>query len=305
MAKQARLKRKHLTIRQLRAQAPNVLAALKPCWAMSPLLVSQLLPAERCFDVCIFDEASQVTPAGAVGALTRAHHAIVAGDPHQLPPTAFFASSADESEEDDGDYSTALVEGLESILDVMGALLPPPNGTKTLEWHYRSRDERLIAFSNAQQSLYDWSITTFPGTTVDDAVSHALIPFVPGQQEKTSSSTAEVRRVVELVADHARTHPDESVGIIGFGSEHANRIDEALRLARIKDPVLDRFMDEDISGEQLFVKNLERVQGDERDAIIISVGYGKSADGRLYYRFGPINNEGGERRLNVAATRAR
>ena len=136
-------------------QAPNVLAALKPCWAMSPLLVSQLLPAERCFDVCIFDEASQVTPAGAVGALTRAHHAIVAGDPHQLPPTAFFASSADESEEDDGDYSTALVEGLESILDVMGALLPPPNGTKTLEWHYRSRDERLIAFSNAQQSLYD------------------------------------------------------------------------------------------------------------------------------------------------------
>ena len=110
---------------------------------------------------------------------------------------------------------------------------------------------------------------------------------------------------MELVADHARTHPDESVGIIGFGSEHANRIDEALRLARIKDPVLDRFMDEDISGEQLFVKNLERVQGDERDAIIISVGYGKSADGRLYYRFGPINNEGGERRLNVAATRPR
>lgn len=305
LAKQARLKRKHMTVRQLRTEAPNVLAALKPCWAMSPLLVSQLLPAERCFDVCIFDEASQVTPAGAVGAVTRADQAIVAGDPHQLPPTAFFASTADDTEEHDAVPSTSLVEGLESILDVMGALLPPPNGTKTLQWHYRSRDERLIAFSNAQESLYDWSLTTFPGTSVDDAVSHVLVPFVPGAQEKTSSSTAEVRRVVELVAQHARLHPDESLGIIGFGSDHANRIEEAIRLARVQDPVLDQYLDQGAAGEMLFVKNLERVQGDERDAIIISVGYGKSADGRLYYRFGPINNAGGERRLNVAATRAR
>ncbi len=305
LAKQAKLKRKHMTIRRLRAEAPNVLAALKPCWAMSPLLVSQLLPAERCFDVCIFDEASQVTPAGAVGALTRADQAIVAGDPHQLPPTAFFASTADDTDEEESEISTSLVQGLESILDVMGALLPPPNGTKTLEWHYRSRDERLIAFSNAQESLYDWSLTTFPGTSVEDAVSHVLVPFVPGQQEKTSSSTAEVRRLVELVAQQVRSHPDESIGIIGFGSDHANRIEEALRLARATDPVLDHYMNTGVAGEQLFVKNLERVQGDERDAIIISVGYGKSADGRLYYRFGPINNAGGERRLNVAATRAR
>src|SRR5665213_2312959 len=305
LAKQARLKRKHMTIRQLRSEAPNVLAALKPCWAMSPLLVSQLLPAERCFDVCIFDEASQVTPAGAVGALIRAGQAIVAGDPHQLPPTAFFASTAEDSEEDEAIPTTSLVEGLESILDVMGALLPPPTGTKTLQWHYRSRDERLIAFSNAQESLYDWSLTTFPGTSVNDPISHVLVPFVAGAQEKTSSSTTEVRRVVELVAQHAREHPDESLGVIGFGSDHANRIEEAIRLARIQDPLLDEYLNAGPQGEMLFVKNLERVQGDERDAIIISVGYGKSADGRLYYRFGPINNAGGERRLNVAATRAR
>ena len=228
--------------------------------------------------------------------MTRGDQVIVAGDPHQLPPTAFFASTADDGEEDDAVPSISLVEGLESILDVMGALLPPPSGTKMLEWHYRSRDERLIAFSNAQESLYDSSLTTFPGTSIDEPVSHVLVPFVPGAQEKTSSSTAEVRRVVELVAEHARVHPDESLGIIGFGSDHANRIEEAIRLARVQDPVLDHYLDSGAAGEMLFVKNLERVQGDERDAIIISVGYGKSADGRLYYRFGPINNAGGERR---------
>ena len=123
-------------------------------------------------------------------------------------------------------------------------------------------------------------------------------------QEKTSTSTAEVWEVVELVRRHCRTYPEESLGVIGFGIEHANRIEEGLRLARADDPSLDRYMDEWVVKEPLFVKNLERVQGDERDAIVISVGYGKSPDGRLYYRFGPINNAGGERRLNVAATRA-
>ena len=120
-------------------------------------MVAQL-PSENCFDVCIFDEASQVTPAGAVSTLIRADQAIVAGDPKQLPPTSFFASTADDDEQDsdEEDVSMSLVEGMESVLDVMGALLPPPNGTKTLNWHYRSHDERLIAFSNAQQSLYDW-----------------------------------------------------------------------------------------------------------------------------------------------------
>jgi hypothetical protein len=160
-------KRRHVPVRLLFQQAPHVLTALKPCWAMSPLVVSQVLPLERCFDVVIFDEASQVTPESAVGALMRAGQTVVAGDPHQLPPTSFFASGSaaddDEDDEDEELAATSMSKDFESVLDVMGALLPPPIGTKRLNWHYRSRDERLIAFSNAQPQLYDWSLTTFPG----------------------------------------------------------------------------------------------------------------------------------------------
>lgn len=308
LARQARLKRKHKTIRQLRAEAPHVLAALKPCWAMSPLLVAQLLPNEPSFDIVIFDEASQVTPSGAIGALARAPQAVVAGDRKQLPPTSFFISSAGEDDEEDtetGESTTDYTENIESILDVMGTMLPPPNGTRTLGWHYRSMDERLIAFSNAQATLYDHALTTFPGTSVAGAITHVLVPHVDGHQDTTASSTAEVARTAELVADHARTRPGESLGIIAFGVKHADRIDEALRLARKTDAALDAYMSSRPCGEPIFVKNLERVQGDERDAIIISVGYCKAANGRMNYNFGPINRDGGFRRLNVAVTRAR
>lgn len=307
LAHQARLKRKHKTIRQLRQEAPHVLAALKPCWAMSPLLVAQLLPNRPSFDVVIFDEASQVTPAGAIGALARAPQAVVAGDRKQLPPTSFFISTAGEGDEEDsdGEPATDFTEDIESVLDVMGALLPPPNGTRTLEWHYRSQDERLIAFSNAQASLYDHALTTFPGTCIDGAITHVQVPHVGGHQDTTASSSAEVARVAELVADHARTRPQESLGVIAFGVNHANRIDEALRIARKTDAALDEFMASRPSDEPIFVKNLERVQGDERDAILISVGYCKASDGRMNYNFGPINRDGGYRRLNVAVTRAK
>ena len=310
---QAHLKRRHLPVRQLFQAAPHVLGALRPCWAMSPLVVSQLLPAERCFDVVIFDEASQVTPADAVGALMRADQAVVAGDPHQLPPTTFFATSGggedDEQAEAEELGAPTGTRDMESILDVMAALLPPPNGTRTLRWHYRSKDERLIAFSNAQPSLYDWSLTTFPGVAGPACLSHIAVPFKPGRVGQEDSVSDEVMQVVEHVAEHARTRPEESLGVIAMGIKHANRIAEALRQARKTDDVLDAFLDgtasEQVRKELYFVKNLERVQGDERDAILLTIGYGKSADGRMLYRFGPINNEGGERRLNVAITRAR
>ena len=309
LAHQARLKRRHKTVRQLSSEAPHVLAALKPCWAMSPLLVAQLLPNGRQFDVVVFDEASQVTPAGAIGALARAPQAVVAGDRKQLPPTPFFISSAGDSEEDatetvaeGGDDFT---ENIESVLDVMGSLFPPPNGTRTLEWHYRSRDERLIAFSNAHALLYDHALMTFPGTSIDGAVTHVLVPHIDGHHDKTASSTAEVARVAELVAAHALARPHESLGVIAFGIGHANRIEEWLRLARKTDAALDAFMESMPGDEPFFVKNLERVQGDERDAIILSVGYCKTPDGRMHYNFGPINRDGGFRRLNVAVTRAK
>jgi very-short-patch-repair endonuclease len=308
---QARIKRNHLPIRELFQAAPHVLGALRPCWAMSPLVVAQLLPLDTVFDVVIFDEASQITPADAMGALARAPQAVVAGDPRQLPPTSFFASSTDTEEDEERD-APALLAGtrnMESILDVMSFQLPPPQGTRTLSWHYRSRDERLIAFSNAQPNLYNWALTTFPGVAGPDCLAHVPIPFRSGRLGQEDSVTDEVSRVVELVAEHARNRPTMSLGVIAMGLKHANRIQEALRRERATDATLESFLSGAASAqaakERFFVKNLERVQGDERDAIILTIGYGKNPDGRMLYRFGPINNEGGERRLNVAITRAR
>lgn len=308
---QASRMRKFTPMRDLYQAAPDVLGALKPCWAMSPLVVSQLLPMTRCFDVAIFDEASQVTPQDAAGVIARAERVVVAGDPKQLPPTSFFAPSGGgvDDEEAEAALDASLLSDVESVLDQMAALLPPPAGTRTLGWHYRSRDERLIAFSNAQESLYDYGMTTFPGTGIDDPIRHVHVPWRAGRPGEEDSAADEVNAIVELVAEHARAHPGESLGVIAMGIKHANRIEETLRRARQEDDILDAFFTGQASSaaltEPLFVKNLERVQGDERDSIILTIGYTKGADGRMMYRFGPLNNAGGERRLNVAVTRAR
>lgn len=322
---QARLERRHMPTREFLHNAPNVLAALKPCWIMSPLVVAELLPRGTNFDVVIFDEASQILPADAVLSILQGNQLVVAGDSKQLPPTTFFTSfdedsddtdqEDDETVEDDGPdpqevekYETArvtaLTQDLGSILDVMEALLPRPLGTRTLEWHYRSEDERLIAFSNAQPSLYDSSLTTFPGARGEDCISHILVERTDSDAGPLTSSSAEVRKVVELVLDHATNLPNRSLGVIALGLKHAMRIEESLRLARRTREDLDDFFN-DQREEGFFVKNLERVQGDERDSIILSVGYDKFPDGRMRYVFGPINSIGGERRLNVAVTRAR
>jgi len=311
VTKQAALTRRFMPMRDLYQAAPEVLGALKPCWAMSPLVVSQLLPMTRCFDVAIFDEASQVTPHEAAGVIARVGRVVVAGDPKQLPPTSFFSPSgggADDEEAEAADDASLLAD-VESVLDQLSALLPAPIGTRTLAWHYRSQDEKLIAFSNAQPSLYDYGMTTFPGVGVDDPIRHVHVPWRPGRPGEEDSASDEVTAVVALIAEHARTRPGESLGVIAMGVKHANRIEEALRRARRTDDVLDAFVTGEASAaarrDKLFVKNLERVQGDERDAVILTVGYTKSADGRMQYRFGPLNNAGGERRLNVAITRAR
>ncbi|MCY4616523.1 MAG: AAA domain-containing protein [Chloroflexi bacterium] len=322
VSKQASLKRRHMPIRTLFDGAHDVLTAVKPCWVMSPLAVAQVLPAHPCFDVVIFDEASQIPPADAVSSLLRGRQAVVAGDPHQLPPTAFFVSGAEAEEQDqDGEEETdeltgeeqaavltgqqlALTADQESVLDVMRALLPPPYGSRTLAWHYRSLDERLITFSNAQESLYDWSLTTFPGALHDEPLHHVIVPFRAGAARVTNSVPDEVARVVDLIIDHARARPEESLGVIALGSAHADAISEALRLARGEHEDVAEFFEED-QDEPPFVKNLERVQGDERDAIILTTGYGKQTDGRMRYQFGPLTQQGGERRLNVAVTRAR
>ena len=301
--REAAKRRRHLSVRQLFARAPNVLSTLRPCWTMSPILASEMIPAERqLFDVVVFDEASQIPPAEAIGSLARAPQAVIAGDSRQLPPTSFFGQSADGSDDDDiDDDNLSLTEDIESLLDAAGALLRD----KMLQWHYRSRDDRLIAFSN--RHIYGGSLTAFPGAIVSTPVTHCLIPYRPIiGVTGTRSNPDEVERVVELVLEHARETPGESLGVIAFGQHHADNIDNVLmrRLGEMNEPSLDEFFSEN-NEERFFVKNIERVQGDERDAIILSVGYHKDPNGNLPYRFGPILQQGGERRLNVAVTRAR
>ncbi|MEO6413169.1 MAG: AAA domain-containing protein [Pedococcus sp.] len=292
--------RRHRPLRDLLPKAAETLTAAKPAWAMSPLVVASVLPPGRWFDVVIFDEASQIPPAQAVSAISRAHQVVVAGDERQLPPTSFFTAAVDEEGAPETD---ALTEGFESVLDVLTAALP----TRRLSWHYRSLDERLVAFANRE--MYDGSLVTFPGTGTDAVVSLESVEgsgIVQSGEEAIETTEAEVSRVVELVLDHARTRPHESLGVIALGIRHATRLDDALRRALASDAAagVGDFFDED-RPERFFVKNLERVQGDERDAIILSVGYGKTPHGRVLHRFGPLNLEGGERRLNVAITRSR
>jgi very-short-patch-repair endonuclease len=295
--KQAALRRGHLPLRRLLDQTGDVLFALKPCWAMSPLMVSQVLPAARLFDVVIFDEASQIVPADAIGSIIRAHQVVVAGDDRQLPPSNFFRQFAEAAEEDEDDL-VAFDGGFESVLDALRPLLP----TCSLSWHYRSRDERLVAFAN--ERIYGGALTTFPGVARDDCLRHVVVAQDSGVSGQDSSVEAEVREVVAQVLAHARLRPNESLGVIALGVKHAERIDVAVRQALASAPELESFFAED-RPEPFFVKNLERVQGDERDAIVLSVGYGKHPDGRMRYQWGPLLRDGGERRLNVAATRAK
>jgi very-short-patch-repair endonuclease len=300
---------------------------------MSPLVVSQTLPAQRdLFDVVIFDEASQVTPADAIPAILRGRQLVIAGDSRQLPPTAFFAQATDEEDDDEDVPAGAGTVGYESILDALVGLVPE----RMLTWHYRSQDERLIAFSNVH--LYHRALTTFPGVHSDEVIRHELVPWQPGVEDSDDSSRAEVNRVVDLIIDHALNRPGESLGVIAMGLKHAERITDELRRRRddwrtaatqpapiaqddadddehndgeaTAEPaelteLFDEFFDER-REDAFFIKNLERVQGDERDAIILTIGYGKEpTTGRMLYRFGPLLQEGGERRLNVAVTRAK
>ncbi len=296
IAQQAGRKRGHLPLRQLFREAPEMLLALKPCWAMSPLLVSQILPSDRpYFDVVIFDEASQVTPADAVPSVMRGKRLVVAGDERQLPPTQFFAAQLQE--EDAEEVALSGTEGFESVLDAFTTFMPQ----RMLTWHYRSEDERLIAFSNTH--IYGRSLTTFPGVGGEAPIRHRLAEE-SGNGADPTSSPGEVQAVVEEILRHAEERPHESLGVIALSLRHADRIEETLRQALANRRDLDSFFAESAT-EPFFVKNLERVQGDERDAIILTLGFSKGPDGRLRHNFGPINLDGGERRLNVAVTRAK
>ncbi|MCI0621542.1 MAG: DUF4011 domain-containing protein [Acidobacteria bacterium] len=293
---EAQKKRRHLPLRKLFAQAQEVLTAVCPCWMASPLSVSQLLDTKACFDVVIFDEASQVLPEDAVPAILRGSRLVVAGDHKQLPPTTFFAAGDDDELFEEENASAA--EGFESLLDITNSFMP----SRYLDWHYRSREESLISFSN--HHIYTGRLVTFPGPGGPPVVKHVLVNQPLGQDGQEESCAGEVRKVVELVLDHVQKLPNESLGVIAMGIRHAKRVEAALDEALENRPDLDAFFDQS-KEEHFFVKNLERVQGDERDAIILTVGYGKDRGGNLPFRFGPLLSVGGQRRLNVAVTRAR
>lgn len=291
------------TVRDLFDKTRHVLCALKPCWVTSPLSVSTLRPPGKWFDVVIFDEASQIKPVHAITSIKAACQVVVAGDDEQLPPTDFFADDGgpdggdDDSELGDGAIRLNVTE-IRSLLGATKAIITRP---RQLRWHYRSRDERLIGFSNDR--IYR-SLITFPHSDDVPPIRHVLVDQFPENVTTRATNQAEVRRVVDLVKSHVLSSPQESLGVIALGKPHADAISDAIEKERDSVPELAAFLDSPVP-EPFFVKNLERVQGDERDAIILSIGYGRRADRSLNYTFGPVNGEDGYRRLNVATTRAK
>jgi hypothetical protein len=294
--------RKLMPTRKLIAALPNLLPILKPCMMMSPLSVSTYLSGDFKFDTVIFDEASQVRTEDAICALFRAKQAIIAGDSKQLPPTDFFNVSL--SVQDDGEYDEDNIMNdmgaYESLLDE-SALLP----SQTLLWHYRSRHEHLIAFSNAK--IYHGNLTTFPSSKshADDVgVQYIHVPKGTYDRGGKNGNRAEAEMVAELVLSHFREYPERSLGIIAFGEVQQSAIMDALIKKRRGNQTFEQFFRDD-TEEAIFIKNLETVQGDERDTIILSIGYAPDSSGKFIMNFGPLSRNGGERRLNVAVTRAR
>ncbi|RNC29234.1 MAG: ATP-dependent RecD-like DNA helicase [Candidatus Dichloromethanomonas elyunquensis] len=295
--------RRIMPIRKLFRAIPNLLLTLKPCLMMSPLSVSLFLEAESYdFDTIIFDEASQVCTENAIGAISRGKQVVIAGDSKQLPPTNFFMSSTSDadfdSDTDDDEYDDT--NAYESILDEAG-LLPE----RTLLWHYRSRHEHLIAFSNAK--IYKNNLITFPANI--DKVPHNGVEYIyvsNGYYDRggKKGNMIEAKRIGELVFDHFRKFPNRSLGVIAFGEVQQQAIDTVIRQKRKENQQYESFFNED-NDEAFFIKNLENVQGDERDTIIFSIGYAKDATGKFAMNFGPLTKDGGERRLNVAITRAK
>lgn len=282
------------SIRRLFDQIPDLLTRMCPCLLMSPISVAQYIDAGRApFDLVIFDEASQMPTSEAVGAIARGRNVIVVGDPKQMPPMDFFSTNTYDEENADK-------EDLDSILDDCLALSMP---SKHLLWHYRSRHESLIAFSNVK--YYDNHLLTFPSP--DDLTTKVNFQHVDGTYDRgyTRQNRAEAKAIVQEIKTRL-TNPEDakrSIGVVTFNSNQQSLIEDLLNELFKEDPALEALALE--CEEPIFIKNLENVQGDERDVILFSVGYGPDKNGRIALNFGPLNRDGGWRRLNVAVSRAR
>ena len=290
-------KRKQKSVRTLLAETGELVQRIKPCFLMSPLSVSAFLaPNAVHFDVVIFDEASQIFPQDAVGAIYRADQLIVVGDSRQMPPSNFFnASSGADGSDDEADDIT----DFESILDLCSTSMRQLR----LRWHYRSRHEELITFSN--KNFYDGDLVTFPSPKADAKGTGVDYFHVDGVfDRKSHTNRKEAEFVVDLIYENIEKFPNRSLGVVAFSIAQQDLIERILAKRRQNEPEKESFFRKD-AEEPFFVKNLETVQGDERDTIIFSTAYGLDAQGKLLHNFGPLNRVGGERRLNVAVTRAK
>ncbi len=283
-----------MTPKEFFAEIPELFGRLAPCVLMSPITVAQYLKAEPdLFDLVVFDEASQLPTCEAVGALARAKSAVIVGDPKQLPPTTFFTAGYVDEENLDA-------EDMESILDDCLALSVPE---KHLNWHYRSKHESLIAFSNIM--YYGNKLCTFPSP--DALESKVRLAFVEDgvydrgfTKRNKAEAEALIEEVVRRLKDPKLSH--SSIGIVTFSTAQQDYIERRLSDALVRNKLEDAAYERE---EPLFIKNLENVQGDERDVILFSVCYGPDRTGKVSLNFGPLNQVGGWRRLNVAVSRAR
>ncbi len=292
-------KRRHLPIRQLVRRAGDAIQAIKPVFMMSPLSIANYLePGALDFDLVVFDEASQVRPVEALGAIARGEQVIVVGDGKQLPPTSFFdrVVVAEEADEE------SLTADLESVLGLFSAQGAPE---RMLRWHYRSRHESLIAVSNHE--FYEDRLVVFPSPDKgreDAGLIYHHLPDAVYDRGGTRSNPGEAKSVAQAVMEHAKERPHLTLGVAAFSTAQMQAIEDQLEILRRKDPSFEGFFASH-PHEPFFVKNLENVQGDERDVVFISVGYGRINGGYVPMSFGPLNQDGGERRLNVLITRAR
>ncbi|WP_245197247.1 DUF3320 domain-containing protein [Labrys sp. LIt4] len=306
-------KRNHLPIRQLLDRAGPAIQQLKPVMMMSPLSISQFLkPGALSFDLLVIDEASQIEPVDALGAVARASQFVVVGDERQLPPTRFFAKLTGEVPEEETDEETFKASDAESVLDLCLAKGMP---YRQLNWHYRSRHQSLITVSNRE--FYDNRLLVVPSPhaggrlpngTADGGEAMGLIfrylPKAVYDRGNSRTNAEEARAVAQAIMAHARHRASLSLGVATFSVAQRQAILKELELLRRESPATEVFFNRE-GNEPFFVKNLENIQGDERDVIFISVGYGRSAEGYLAMSFGPLNLDGGERRLNVLISRAK
>jgi hypothetical protein len=302
-------KRGHMPVRTLLTAAGPLVKAAKPILMMSPLSVAQFLNPTTglrpgiSFDLLVMDEASQIEPVDALGAIARAKQMVVVGDDKQMPPTRFFQRLTSEEEEAPAEVTETPVAAreVESILGLANARGVP---AAMLRWHYRSRHESLIATSNAE--FYGNRLLVLPSPRPRSPALGLSLIRIEGRFDTGGSGTnaKEAEAVAEAVLRHARETPGETLGVAAFSIRQRDAIIEALEALRRGSPETEGFFTAH-EAEPFFVKNLENVQGDERDAILISIGYGRGADGKLAMRFGPLSAEGGERRLNVLITRAK